>query len=184
MIKSSLHIVYLSNPKDSPMHETHIAPNASKTERYQTIVPAIEALLSSDRDLFIAGLANVNALLKETFGWLWVGFYLVDDQRTELQLSAFQGPVACTRIAHGRGVCGQAWAQNRTIVVPDVNQHPDHIACSSRSQSEIVVPLYNQQQQIIGVLDADAEQTNQFDEIDAEYLQQICQIITKNLLAQ
>lgn len=151
----------------------------TKTEIYQEIMPQIRALASSDRDLPIATLANITAILKERFQWLWVGFYMVNSQGDELQLSVFQGPVACTRIAKGRGVCGQSWVQNQTIVVPDVHAHPDHIACSSLSQSEIVVPLYAQNGDIVGVLDVDSEELNTFDATDAEYLQQICAIITE-----
>lgn len=151
----------------------------NKMNQYNDILPQIRALLTADPDLPVAALANTAAMLKETFGWLWVGFYLVDSAGMELQLSAFQGPVACTRIAKGRGVCGQSWAKNQTIIVPDVHAHTDHIACSSLSQSEIVVPLYNRAGDIIGVLDADDAQLNHFDKVDAQFLQQICSLLTE-----
>lgn len=159
------------------MHELHFNQHHNKAEIYADLLPQIRALIADEPELQIAALANTCAALKEAFGWLWVGFYLVNDAQTELHLAPFQGPVACTRIAKGRGVCGQAWAKGETIVVPDVNAHPDHIACSSRSQSEIVVPLYNGKQQIIGVLDVDAETLAQFDEIDAHYLNELCTIL-------
>lgn len=151
----------------------------NKTERYHQILPQLRALLAADPDLPIAALANTAAVLKETFGWFWVGFYLVDQSGTELQLSAFQGTVACTRIAKGRGVCGQSWTQNQTLIVPDVHAHPDHIACSSLSQSEIVVPLYHRSGDIMGVLDVDDVQLNRFDDVDAVFLAEICALITE-----
>lgn len=159
------------------MHELHLADTANKSEIYQQLLPQIRALVADEPELKIAALANTCAALKESFGWLWVGFYWVNDTQTELHLGPFQGPVACTRIAKGRGVCGQAWARGETIVVPDVNQHPDHIACSSLSQSEIVVPLRNGSDEIIGVLDVDATEVAQFDEIDARYLNELCAIL-------
>lgn len=169
---------------ETAMNPTTALPeHFTKAERYQAILPQIEGLLRADADLWTANLANINALLAETFGWFWVGFYLVDNTGSELQLSAFQGPVACTRIAHNRGVCGQAWAQGKTLIVPNVHEHPDHIACSSRSQSEIVVPLHNRRGHIIGVLDIDSEHLNQFDETDAQYLQQICAMLPEILTA-
>lgn len=146
---------------------------------YAELLPSLRALIADGPDLPMAALGNTAALLKETFGWFWVGFYLVNEARTELQLSAFQGTVACTRIAKGRGVCGQSWAQNQTIIVPNVHEHPDHIACSSLSQSEIVVPLYGRDGQIIGVLDVDDVQLNRFNETDAVFLRQICDLLTE-----
>lgn len=151
----------------------------NKTERYTQLLPQLRALLADDGDLPIAALANTSALLKETFGWFWVGFYLVNQSEKELQLSAFQGTVACTRIAKGRGVCGQSWAQNQTIVVPNVHEHPDHIACSSLSQSEIVVPLYRRDGSIHGVLDVDDTELSTFDDTDAHYLRQVCDLLTE-----
>ena len=148
--------------------DLHIAMG-SKEEQYQTLLPQIEGLLSGEEDL-IANLANVTAALKEQFGWLWVGFYLV--KKDELVLGPFQGPVACTRIKKGRGVCGTSWAEAKTLIVPDVEKFPGHIACSSRSASEIVIPiLYNET--VVGVLDVDSEHLNDFDEIDKIYLEEV-----------
>lgn len=160
------------------MHELHLSA-ADKAGRYREILPQIEALISGETDL-TANLANVAAVLKDAFGWLWVGFYLTDAVGKELVLGPFQGPVACTRIPFGRGVCGQAWAQGQTLVVEDVNKHPDHIACSSLSQSEIVVPLLDADGRCFGVLDADAAQTAQFDEEDAHYLGELARMIARN----
>ena len=157
------------------MRELHLN-QTEKAAIYQEILPQIESLIADESDL-IANLANVAAVLKQAFGWLWVGFYLVDKQSRELVLGPFQGPLACTRIAYGRGVCGQAWAAGQTVVVKDVNQHPDHIACSSLSQSEIVVPLLDENKQCFGVLDADADQTNQFDAVDAQHLERLAELI-------
>lgn len=153
----------------------------NKQTRYQNLLPQIQALIASEPDLPIATLANVCAILKENFAWLWVGFYLVNQEQTELQLGPFQGPIACARIAKGRGVCGQSWQENRSIIVPNVHQHPDHIACSSRAQSEIVLPLYNVHHHIIGVLDIDSEDLNTFDTIDEQYLRQILDNISQHL---
>lgn len=151
----------------------------TQTEQYATLLPQLRALIGDDPDLPIAALANTAALLKETFGWFWVGFYLVNRDATELQLSAFQGTIACTRIAKGRGVCGQSWQQNQTIIVPNVHEHPDHIACSSLSQSEIVLPVYGRDGRIVGVLDVDDTQLNRFNEIDAMYLRQVCDLLSE-----
>ncbi|XXQ68359.1 GAF domain-containing protein [Neisseriaceae bacterium B1] len=159
------------------MHELNLSASQSKAEIYASLLPQIRALIADEPELQTAALANTCAALKEAFGWLWVGFYMVNDAQTELHLAPFQGPVACTRIPKGRGVCGQAWAKGETIVVQNVNEHPDHIACSSRSQSEIVVPLFNGANEIIGVLDVDAEALAQFDDIDARYLNELCTIL-------
>lgn len=150
-----------------------IITTADKAEQYQSLIPQIEALLSGEPDL-IANLANICAALKEQFKWFWVGFYLV--KNGELVLGPFQGPVACTRIAKGKGVCGSAWAQQQTLIVPDVDAFPGHIACSSQSRSEIVLPVFSTGE-IVAVLDVDSEQLNQFDETDALYLDQIIQLI-------
>lgn len=152
-----------------------------KTSRYQELLPQIENVVRDEPNL-IANLANIAAILKETFDWFWVGFYLVDTDSRELVLAPFQGPLACTRIPYGRGVCGQAWATGETIVVEDVNRHPDHIACSSRSQSEIVVPLFDSDGLCWGVLDIDDDQLAQFDETDAQYLNALAQIISRSCL--
>jgi len=120
----------------------------------------------------VANLANMSAALKETFNFFWVGFYLVDSE--ELVLGPFQGPIACTRIRKGKGVCGTAWSEERTIVVPDVDAFPGHIACSSLSRSEIVVPLIDHENKVWGVLDIDSEQLNTFDDTDARFLEELC----------
>jgi GAF domain-containing protein len=145
----------------------------NKIEMYQSIIPQIAALIEGEQDL-IANLANIAAALKEQFGWWWVGFYLV--KNNELVLGPFQGPVACTRIHKGRGVCGAAWQQEKTIIVPDVEKFPGHIACSSLSKSEIVVPIFSQQQ-VAGVLDVDSEVLNFFDATDERYLKEIVDLL-------
>ncbi len=145
----------------------------NKIEMYQSIIPQIAALIEGEQDL-IANLANVAAALKEQFGWWWVGFYLV--KNNELVLGPFQGPVACTRIHKGRGVCGAAWQQEKTIIVPDVEKFPGHIACSSLSKSEIVVPVFSQQE-VVGVLDVDSEVLNFFDATDEQYLKEIVDLL-------
>lgn len=151
-----------------------ITRSTDKKEQYISLIPQIEALLEGETDL-IANLANISAALKEQFGWFWVGFYMV--KGNELVLGPFQGPVACTRIAKGKGVCGSAWEQAKTLVVPDVDAFPGHIACSSLSKSEIVVPVYHGDE-IAGVLDVDSELPDQFDETDAVYLGQIVKLIS------
>lgn len=151
----------------------------SKAEIYQSLKPQIKALLEGEPDL-VANLGNVSAALKEQFGWLWVGFYLVKpsvrDAETELVLGPFQGPVACTRIKKGRGVCGAAWLNAETLIVPDVEKFPGHIACSSLSRSEIVIPLLKSGE-VIGVLDVDAAALDQFDETDKKHLEEIISLI-------
>jgi len=141
----------------------------TKAEQYHELLPQVKALIEGEPDL-IANLANICAALKEQFGWLWVGFYLV--KNGELVLAPFQGPVACSRISKGRGVCGNAWQQAQTLIVPDVEKFPGHIACSSLSRSEIVVPAIKSNE-VIGVLDADSELLDQFDETDKKYLEEI-----------
>jgi L-methionine (R)-S-oxide reductase len=148
----------------------------SKTEQYASLIPQIKALLEGEPDL-IANLANVVAALKEQFGWLWVGFYLVKED--ELVLAPFQGPVACTRIRKGRGVCGTSWVNAETLIVPDVEQFPGHIACSSLSRSEIVVPVIRDDE-VIAVLDVDSEELNQFDVTDKRHLEEIVSFINFN----
>ena len=148
--------------------------SGTKIEQYESITQQIRGLMQGEDDL-IANLANVAAALKTQFGWLWVGFYLV--KNNELVLGPFQGPVACTRIAKGRGVCGKAWELAQTILVDDVNQFPGHIACSSLSQSEIVIPLIKNGE-VWSVLDVDSEQLSFFDEIDQKYLEAIVSAIS------
>jgi len=145
----------------------------SKTEQYHALFPQIKALLDGETDL-IANLGNITAALKEQFGWLWVGFYLVKED--ELVLGPFQGPVACTRIRKGRGVCGSAWQEMKTLIVPDVNAFPGHISCNSSSKSEIVIPVVLNQV-MIGVFDADSSEPAGFDTIDQLYLGQILSLI-------
>ncbi len=144
-----------------------------KNEQYQNLIPQIKSLLFGEPDL-IANLANITAALKEQFGWFWVGFYIVKED--ELVLGPFQGPVACTRIKKGRGVCGSSWDKAATLIVPNVEKFPGHIACSSLSKSEIVLPLLKNGI-VWGVLDVDSELLNQFDEIDQFYLEQIIALI-------
>lgn len=153
--------------------DLQITRSGSKEEQYLSIIPQIGALLEGESDQ-IANLANVCAALKEQFNWFWVGFYLIKDD--QLVLGPFQGPVACTRINKGKGVCGASWERRETIIVPDVEEFPGHIACASASRSEIVLPLY-QGSNIIGVLDVDSEYLAHFDEVDARYLKQIIKLL-------
>ena len=145
----------------------------TKEEQYQSLIPQIKGLLEGEADL-IANLANVCAALKEQFKWFWVGFYLV--KNNELIVGPFQGPVACTRIKKGKGVCGTSWAEAKTIIVDDVEKFPGHIACSSLSRSEIVVPVFKNNE-VIAVLDVDSEYLDHFGKIDATYLEQIVKLI-------
>ena len=152
--------------------DLHIG-RGSKEEQYLSLIPQIKGLLSGEPDL-VANLANIAAALKEQFDFFWVGFYLVKEE--ELVLGPFQGPVACTRIRRGRGVCGTSWSQGNTIIVPDVEKFPGHIACSSISKSEIVVPIFKNTE-VWGVLDVDSDQYNSFDETDTQFLQEIVALI-------
>ncbi len=145
----------------------------NKETQYQSLIPQIKGLLEGETDL-VANMANVVAALKEQFGWLWVGFYVVKNE--ELVLAPFQGPVACTRIKKGRGVCGSSWASSTTLIVPDVEKFPGHIACSSLSKSEIVVPVIRNNE-VVAVLDVDDEKYDQFDITDKEYLEEIVNLI-------
>lgn len=146
----------------------------NKAEQYQSLIPQIKSLLEGEPDL-IANLANVVAALKEQFGWFWVGFYLV--KADDLVLAPFQGPVACTRIKKGKGVCGSSWQQAKTLIVPDVEKFPGHIACSSLSKSEIVVPVIRKSE-VIAVLDVDSDTYNKFDSTDQQYLEEIVNLIS------
>jgi len=145
----------------------------TKAEQYESLVPQIKGLLEGETDL-TANLANVAAALKEQFGWFWVGFYLV--KNNELVVGPFQGPVACTRIKKGRGVCGTSWENAESIIVPDVEKFPGHIACSSLSKSEIVIPIIRDNE-VVGVLDIDSDDYDQFDIIDQKYLESIVALI-------
>ncbi len=149
-----------------------------KNATYQLLVKQVESLIEGE-DNPVGQLANVAALLHETMGWWWTGFYLVKGDM--LQLGPFQGPIACYNIKRGKGVCGTAWQQERTIVVPDVEQFPGHIACSSLSRSEIVVPLRNDSGIVAGVLDIDSKELATFDDVDAHWLEQIAIVITQSV---
>ena len=155
------------------MAEDLVITTGTKKDQYETLIPQIKGLLEGEKDL-IANLANTVAALKEQFGWLWTGFYIVKD--SELVLGPFQGPVACTRIKKGKGVCGTSWAQEKTLIVPDVEKFPGHIACSSLSRSEIVVPVIRNEQ-VAAVLDVDSEHLDHFDDTDQFYLEQIIQLL-------
>ncbi len=158
------------------MAETLFLPQAgSKKEIYQALLPQVEALISGEQDL-VANLANIAAALREAFGFFWVGFYVVQGQ--ELVLGPFQGPIACTRIAFGRGVCGTAWKEKKTQLVPDVEAFPGHIACSSASKSEIVVPVF-QDGEVFLVLDVDSDRLDDFDAVDQRYLEDLMGMLEK-----
>ena len=145
----------------------------NKTEKYSEMLKIAESLVDREAGI-IANMANLSALIHQTFGFWWTGFYLVRDM--ELVLGPFQGPVACTRIGHGKGVCGTAWKKQITVIVPDVEEFPGHIACSSESKSEIVVPVWSENA-IIAVLDIDSENLNTFDETDKTFLEAICKML-------
>ena len=153
--------------------ELILTQSTDKAERYQSLLPQIEALVSHEPDL-TANLANIAATLKYGMGFFWTGFYLVRGE--ELVLGPFQGPVACTRIRLGKGVCGAAWKQAKTILIPDVNQFPGHIACSSDSKSEIAVPAFKDGKVAL-ILDVDSDKRNDFDAVDEQYLKQLMKIV-------
>ncbi len=148
---------------------------SSKEGRYEALLPQLEGLIATENDL-IANLANITAALKETFQWLWVGFYLVRDH--ELVLGPFQGPIACTRIQYGKGVCGYSWKQKEPVIVPDVDAFPGHISCSSHSRSEIVLPAFKNEEVFL-ILDVDSEKKANFDETDKTELQKVINLIEK-----
>jgi GAF domain-containing protein len=154
------------------MHQLNLAELLSKEEKYMAVLPQLNALTTDETDL-IANLANITAVLKETFNWWWVGFYLVKEN--ELVLGPFQGPLACTRIALGKGVCGSSWQKKETVLVADVEKFPGHIACSSASRSEIVVPILKKGE-VVAVLDADSEYLDHFDLTDRKYLELVCTV--------
>ena len=157
------------------MAETlHIPQNATRKAVYEILIPQIAALIDGEPDL-IANLANIAAALKESFGFFWIGFYLKKDN--QLVLGPFQGPIACTRIAFDKGVCGAAYTRRETIVVPDVEQFPGHIACSSASKSEIVVPVFDRDGNVMMVLDVDSDRLDDFSEVDADGLERIVALI-------
>ena len=161
------------------MAEELIIPNsADRATIYNYLFPQINALVENESDL-VANLANISAALKAAFGFFWVGFYLVKEG--QLVLGPFQGPIACTRIKYGRGVCGTAWKEAKNQLVPDVEQFKGHIACSSLSVAEIVIPLFDKVGEVIGVLDVDSERYDVLDETDVVYLERICRLITARL---
>lgn len=155
----------------------------NKAQQYESLIPQIKGVLEGENDL-VANMANTVAALKEQFGWFWVGFYVVkpssvkttEGDKNELVLAPFQGPVACTRIKKGRGVCGSSWAQVKTLIVPDVEKFPGHIACSSLSKSEIVVPVIRNNE-VVAVLDVDSSEYDQFDTTDQQYLEEIVSLL-------
>lgn len=150
--------------------ELIIDKQAGKAEKYQELMPQLEALVKNEGDV-IANMANISAALWQTFHFFWVGFYRVVDE--ELVLGPFQGPIACTRIRRGRGVCGSAWKEGKTLVVPDVDQFSGHIACNSASRSEIVVPVRDKKGEVVAVLDIDSDRLNCFDETDVVFLERV-----------
>jgi L-methionine (R)-S-oxide reductase len=160
------------------MAESLHITGTGKAERYASLLPQIYALCEGEDDL-TANLANISAALKQTFGFFWVGFYIV--RGSELVLGPFQGPIACTRIAFGRGVCGSSWKEKKTLLVPDVEKFPGHIACSSESKSEIVVPVLKINGEVIAVLDVDSNVLNDFDVEDQQALEQLCDWIGKSI---
>lgn len=159
------------------MAENLVVVDGDKSTKYDSLIPQIKALIGDEKDL-VANQANIAAALKEAFGFFWVGFYNVKDD--QLVLGPFQGPIACTRILMGKGVCGTAWERKETVIVEDVEQFPGHIACSALSKSEIVVPLVKECQ-VIGVLDIDSDQLGSFDGVDSIYLNQICEWLVSTL---
>ena len=148
---------------------------------YRALIPQIAALINEESNP-IANMANVAAALRQAFGFFWVGFY-IDDNNGELVLGPFQGPIACTRIKYDKGVCGHSFSTRATVLVPDVEAFPGHIACSSDSKSEIVLPLRNASEDIVGVLDIDSDKLNDFDELDRKYLEEIVSILSKRLMS-
>lgn len=153
-----------------------ILSGVNREEQYKNLLPQVKSLVTGEPDA-VANMANIAAAIKETFSFLWVGFYLV--KNGELVLGPFQGPVACTRIKFGKGVCGTAWEQKKTLIVPDVNAFSGHIACSSRSLSEIVIPIIRNNE-VVGVLDVDSECLDDFSEIDKLYLEQMLSMLMVN----
>lgn len=159
--------------------ELIISTSSTKVEKYEQLLPQLEAL-TADEDNLIANISNCVAALRFTFNYFWVGVYFVDKYKSdELVLGPFQGPIACTRIKLGKGVCGASWQQRKTIVVPDVELFPGHIACSSLSKSEIVVPVFNNEDEVIMVIDVDSEALNTFDEVDQLYLEKVAVLVSK-----
>jgi len=161
------------------MHDFNTPLESNTEKKYINLEEQIKSLIRGEQNV-TAILSNVTAAISQTFNWLWVGFYLVEDN--ELVLGPFQGPVACFRIKKGEGVCGAAWKNKETILVPDVEKFPGHIACSSLSKSEIVVPVFNNNNKVFGVLDVDSDKLNSFDETDKKHLEKIVLIVQKSLV--
>jgi L-methionine (R)-S-oxide reductase len=157
------------------MSDELIISGETKEEKYISLLPQLKALVEGEEDM-IANLANITAALKQTFGFYWIGFYLV--KKNELVLGPFQGTLACTRIALGKGVCGTAWKEAKTIIVDNVDKFPGHIACSSASKSEIVIPIYNKERKVIAVLDIDEDKYACFDETDKLHLEKLALLVT------
>jgi L-methionine (R)-S-oxide reductase len=160
------------------MAESILITSTGKKEKYAELLPQLKALLEEESDL-VASMANTAAALRYTMGFFWVGFYIVRED--ELVLGPFQGPVACVRIKKGKGVCGTCWQEEKTILVPDVEKFPGHIACNSESRSEIVVPVFSEKK-IIAVLDVDSDKLSDFDQTDKEYLEQACALLREKKL--
>lgn len=162
--------------------ELIISTSTDKQQRYETLIPQVEALVTGEPDV-VANLSNIAAALKQSMNYFWVGFYLVKKDpmptgRQELVLGPFQGPIACTRIGLGKGVCGTSWKEKRTIIVPNVDEFPGHIACSSASKSEIVLPAFKNNEVFL-VLDVDSDKLNDFDEVDEKYLEKVMRMIER-----
>ncbi|MFN0030708.1 MAG: GAF domain-containing protein [Flavobacteriales bacterium] len=155
--------------------QLNISTHAIRAQRYEELLPQLRALVQGEKN-FTANVSNIVAALRQSFEFFWVGCYFTDGDE-ELVLGPFQGPVACTRIRKGKGVCGTVWLKNETIIVPDVDQFPGHIACSTASRSEVVVPLHRTDGSVFGVLDVDSDQLNHFDQTDKKYLEQVAVII-------
>ena len=158
--------------------ELLVPTNTDRATVYNALFPQIQALVSTESDL-IANLANISAALKEAFGFFWVGFYIVKEG--QLVLGPFQGPIACTRIAFDKGVCGASYSQKKTLIVPDVEEFPGHIACNSASKSEIVLPVFHRNGTVAMVLDVDSDALNDFSELDAEELGKIIRLVERKL---
>ena len=156
------------------MHEIKLSENAGREVIYKELIPQISSIVETGPEMVISNMANVSAILKEALGFFWIGFYLVGND--QLLLGPFQGSLACTRIPKGKGVCGKCWEVGQTLIVPDVEKFDGHIACSSLSKSEIVVPLFSSGT-FFGVLDIDSDKLNDFEELDKKYLEQIVNIL-------
>lgn len=159
------------------MAEELIIGRGDKALQYETLLPQVESLIAGETDT-VANMANIAAALKQTFDFFWVGFYVVKEEM--LVLAPFQGPLACTRIKYGKGVCGTAWKEARTVIVPDVDLFPGHIACSSASRSEVVVPVIHNGK-VVAILDIDSDTLNSFDDADALYLEKLCSVFASSL---